>query len=225
MELTTRDLDVITLVDTFSQLASTHISELLFSDRSHSVPDRVLDRLVRRGYLSRVGRRVSGDKGGAGAYVYQLGRYGRILRGVEGRPSPNVNNHALMIADTYLELRRAERLGVLKLTRWDVELSVPPVRADLFAVVDFPSQRRSSRYFLEIDLATERPVRIVEKLDGYWQAAEKNEEDYFPYVVFVVAQQVRKAELARIFARLPEDQQEMVRVYLLGELIPALMNL
>lgn len=225
MELTTRDFEIITLVDTFSQLASTHLSELVFADRSHSVPDRVLGRLVRRGYLSRVGRRVSGEKGGAGAYAYQLGRYGRILRGVEGRPSPNVNNHALMIADTYLELRRAERLGVLTLARWDVELSVPPVRADLFVVVDYPTQRRSGQYFLEIDLATERPVRIAEKLVGYWQVAEQSREDIFPYVVFVVAQQARKAELTRIFQRLPEEQQEMVRVVMFAELIPRLLEL
>ncbi|MDX3695965.1 replication-relaxation family protein [Streptomyces europaeiscabiei] len=225
MELSARDLEILKLTDTFSQLASTHLTELVFADRSHSVPDRVLGRLVRLGYLSRVGRRVSGDKGGAGAYAYQLGRYGRILLGVEARPSPNVNNHALLVADTYVELRRAERLGVLRLTRWDVELSVPPVRADLFAAVDFLFQHRSSRYFLEIDLATERPVRISEKLTGYWQAAEASTEEFFPYVVFVVVSPVRKAELERLVRQLPEERREMVRVVLFPELIPRLMQL
>ena len=105
MELTTRDLDILRLLVQFTQLSSTHLAELVFADRSHSVPDRVLTRLVRLGYLHRVGRRASGDQGGAGAYVYQLGRYGRALMGVDGRPSPNVNSHALVIADTYLELR------------------------------------------------------------------------------------------------------------------------
>ncbi|WP_405970888.1 replication-relaxation family protein [Streptomyces sp. NBC_00988] len=213
-------------MDTFTQLASTHIAELLFSDRSHSVPDKVLGRLMNGGYLARVGRRTSGIKGGAGAFVFQLGRYGRALLDVEGRQSPTVNNHALMVADTYLELRRAERLGVLTLKDYAVELSVPPaVRADLSVSVDFPQQSRASRYFLEIDLGTERPARITEKLAGYWRAVEVSADDWFPYVVFVVRQQARKNELARIFRRLPEERQEMVRVYLTGELIPRLLEL
>lgn len=226
MELTRRDYEVLKLTQTFSQLASTHITQLLFSNRSHSVPDKVLGRLVRLGYLSRVGRRASGEKGGAGAFVYQLGRAGRLLLGVDGRLSPNVNNHALMIADTYLELRRAETAGVLAVEEWEVEKPVPPrVRVDLFVALEFPQQARRSAYFLEIDLSTEQPARIRDKVEGYWRAVEQNTADWFPHVVFVVRHEVRKRELARIFRQLPEERQEMLRVYLFGELIPALMNL
>lgn len=226
MELTQRDYEVLKLTHTFSQLASTHLTELLFADRSHSVPDKVLGRLVRLGYLSRVGRRATGEKGGAGAFVYQLGRAGRLLLDVEGRLSPNVNNHALMIADTYLELRRAEKAGVLAVTAWEVERQVPPsVRADLYVVLDFAHDHRSSAYFLEIDLSTEQPARIREKVAGYWRAVEMSTSDYFPYVVFVVKHQVRKNELVRIFRQLPGEQQEMMRVFLIVELIPQLMQL
>lgn len=225
MELTHRDTDILKLVGTFTQLSSLHLSELLFADRSHSVPNTVLRRLVRLGYLARVGRRAHGDKGGTSAYVYQLGRYGRALLDVESRPSAVVSDHALMIADTYLELRRAEKAGVLSVKRWDVELPVPPVRADLFAVLDFPYQQRTGSYFLEIDLSTERPVRIMEKISGYWRAAESSQEEYFPYVVFVVKQEARKAEMGRIIRKLPKEQQEMVKVLLLTELIPQLMQL
>lgn len=226
MELSQRDYEVLKLVGTFGQLASTHITELIFADRSHSVPDKVLGRLTAAKYLVRVGRRASGDKGGAGAYTYQLGRHGRALLDVDGRQTLNVNNHALMVADTYAELRRAERLGVLALTDWAVERSVPPnVRADLAVSLDFPQQSRRSRYFLEIDLGTERPTRITEKVAGYWQAVEASTAEYFPYVVFVVRQQARKNELARVFRRLPEEQQDMLRVCLMDELIPELLRL
>jgi protein involved in plasmid replication-relaxation len=225
MELSNRDYGIIKLVGTFTQLASTHLAELIFADRSHSIPDAVLRRLVRLKYLARVGRRAPGDRGGASAYVYQLGRYGRALLDVESRPSTVVSDHALMIADTYLELRRAEKSGVLSVKRWEVELPVPPVRADLFAVLDFPPQQRTGSYFLEIDLSTERPVRIVEKIAGYWRAAEASIEEYFPYVVFVVKQEARKAEMGRIIRKLPEEQREMVRVFTLAELIPALIKL
>lgn len=226
MELSERDLTVLKLVRTFSQVASTHVTELLFGDRSHSVPDKVLGRLVRLGYLSRVGRRATGSKGGAGAYVYQLGRAGRLLLEVDGRLSPNVNNHALMMADTYLELRRAEKAGLLSVTDWEVERRVPPsVRADLYVSLDFPSQGRSSSFFLEIDLSTEQPARIREKVAGYWRAVEMSTADYFPYVVFVVRQPVRRRELERIVGGLPEEQQEMVRVATLDTLLVLLCEL
>lgn len=226
MELTQRDYDILKLTHAFTQVASTHLTELLFADRSHSVPDKVLGRLVRLSYLSRVGRRATGEQGGAGAFVYQLGRAGRLLLGVEGRLSPTVNNHALMIADTYLELRRAEKTGVLGVKRWEVELPVPPVvRADLFVELDFPQQRRTGSYFLEIDLGTEAPARLQEKVAGYWRAVEASTGEFFPYVVFVVRQEVRKREIERILRKLPEERQEMVRVFLLAELIPQLMQL
>ncbi|MFF2534488.1 replication-relaxation family protein [Streptomyces cyaneofuscatus] len=226
MELSDRDLAVLKLVRTFSQVAATHLTELLFGDRSHSVPDKVLGRLVRLGYLSRVGRRATGSKGGAGAYVYQLGRAGRLLLDVDGRLSPNVNNHALMMADTYLELRRAEKAGLLSITDWEVERRVPPsVRADLYVSLDFPPQGRSSNFFLEIDLSTEQPARIREKVAGYWRAVEMSTADYFPYVVFVVKDQARRNELARLFRQLPAEQQEMAKVHRLDDLAESLVHL
>jgi hypothetical protein len=107
-----------------------------------------------------------------------------------------------------------------------LERPVPPnVRADLFATVDFPQQGRGSSYFLEIDLGTEQPARIREKVDGYWRAVEASTDEFFPYVVFVVKQQVRRNELVRIFRRLPEEQQDMIRVLLFPELIPELIHL
>ncbi len=223
MELSERDLAVLKLVRTFSQVASTHVTELLFRDRSHSVPDKVLGRLVRLGYLSRVGRRGTGSKGGAGAYVYQLGRAGRLLLDVDGRLSPNVNNHALMMADTYLELRRAEKAGLLAVTDWEVERRMPPsVRADLCVSLGFPSQGRSSSFFLEIDLSTEQPARIREKVAGYWRAVEMSTAGYFPYVVFVVKDLARRKELTRLPRQLPAEQQEMGRVYSAETLISEL---
>jgi hypothetical protein len=226
VELAQRDYEVLKLTRTFSQLASTHIAELLFADRSHSVPDKVLGRLVRLGYLSRVGRRATGEKGGAGAYVYQLGRAGRLLLGVDGRMSRAVNNHALMIADVYLELRRAEKCGVLVVKDWAVEHPVPPsVRADLFVSVDYPTQRRQSSYYLEIDLGTE-PVRIIrEKVEGYWRAVEMSDAAYLPFVVFVVKERVRLLELERLFRGLEEERREMVGLCLAGEMATTLLKL
>jgi predicted transcriptional regulator len=225
VELAQRDFEVLKLTRAFSQLASTHIAELLFWDRSHAVPDRVLSRLVKLGYLSRVGRRATGEKGGAGAYVYQLGPAGRLLLGVDGRLSRAVNNHSLLIADTYLELRRAERQGVLVMNDWMVEKPVPPrVRADLFASVDYPAQRRRSSYYIEADLGTE-PARILrEKIEGYWRAAEVSEEDYFPYVVFVVKDRRRLREMDQLLLHMQEER-EMVRTCLSGEVAHRLASL
>lgn len=225
MELSHRDLDVLKLTYSFTQLASTHLAELLFADVSRTVTNKVLGRLTRTRYLSRVGRRTPGEKGGTSPYVYKLGRYGRTLLGVEGKQSVAVNDHALMIADTYVELRRAEKAGVLTVRKWEVERSLPPIRADLLAAVDYPAQRRSSSYFLEIDLGTEAPIRLREKIAGYWRVYQRNEDDFFPFVVFVVKRETRKREIERIIRALPDEQREMVRVFLLAELIPQLMQL
>ncbi|MFC8852940.1 replication-relaxation family protein [Streptomyces sp. NPDC057144] len=225
MELSTRDLTVLKLVGTFIQLASSHLTELVFSDRSHSVPDKVLGRLAARQFLTVVGRRASGDKGGAGPFVYRLGRYGRSLLGVEGRQSTRMNDHALMIADTFTALRRAETAGHLRITEWAVERPVQTVRADLFVAVEYPAQSRRSQYYLEIDTGSEWERQITEKLNGYWRAAQADDAEYFPYVVFVVKNTARQAELLRFIRRMPEERQEMVRVFLLNELIPALAQL
>ncbi|WP_406391372.1 replication-relaxation family protein [Streptomyces sp. NBC_00882] len=226
MELTQRDFEVLKLTRTFSQLASTHITELLFADRSHSVPDKVLSRLVKRSCLARVGRRATGDKGGAGAFVYQLGRAGRLLLGVDGRLSRAVNNHSLLIADIYLELRRAERQGLLVVHDWAVEKPVPPrVRADLFVSVEYLAQRRRTSYFIEADLGTE-PLRVIrEKIEGYWAAVELSEDDYFPYVVFVVRERVRLLELQRLFGGLDAERREMVMVVLHEGVVSRLSDL
>ncbi len=45
------------------------------------------------------------------------------------------------------------------------------------------------------------------------------------YVVFVVKSEARRAEMRRTIHTLPEEQQEMVRVYLLADLIPQLLHL
>ncbi|MGV9340593.1 replication-relaxation family protein [Streptomyces sp. NPDC003688] len=225
MELSHRDLDVLKLTYTFVQLDSTQLAELLFAEVSRTVTNKVLGRLKETGYLSRVGRRTPGDKGGNSPFVYKLGRYGRTLLGAEGRQSVAVNDHALMIADTYVALRRAEKTGVLVVRSWEVERPLPPVRTDLSVSVDYPGQRRSSSYYLEIDLGTEAPIRLREKIAGYWRAYQRGEDEFFPFVVFVVKREARKREIERIIRALPEEQQEMVRVYLFGELVPELMKL
>jgi len=57
--LTARDLAVVQLVGDFGQLSSSHIGCLAFHDRSGTVLDRCLLRLVRRGLLRRAGRMES----------------------------------------------------------------------------------------------------------------------------------------------------------------------
>lgn len=46
--------------------------------------------------------------------------------------------------------------------------------------------------------------------------------DYFPYVVFVVKDLVRRNELTRLFRQLPAQQQEMVRMHSAETLITKL---
>ena len=225
MELSERDINILKLVGIFSQLSTPHLRNLVFYDRSHSVADVVLNRLVKLKYLARVGKRASEERGGTSPWVYQLGQFGRALFEIQARPATHPSRHALMIADTFIALREAQALGLLQIRRWDVALSVPPVRADLFVALDFPAQQRESKYFLEIDLGNESRSVILEKLRGYWQVADQSTEEFFPYVVFVTRNQAVANQLKGYIRNAPEEQQEMTRVFTLAELIPQLAQL
>lgn len=204
MELAARDLAAVQLVGRFSQLASTHVGEVLFADRTGTPLDRALARLVEHGYLRRVGRR-STDKAGSGGYVYELGKVGWAELGKpEGyRRKYGISNHALKVADVYVEFLRADRAGEVELIHWELEKPYGDARADL--VVNLGRNGKRLDYCLEIDLGTERPHIIRRKLDAYWRAFVQNDD--LPYVAFIVPDKYRKYEIERVIDRLPEGRE------------------
>lgn len=211
-----RDLRVIQLVARFGQLSANHIRELLFSDVTAAPANRSLRRLTEAGYLHRIERRlVGGARGGSGQYVYELGNRGHYLL-YEGRyePSRNVRFHALAIADTYVQLVRLERAGLIEL----VGLSTEPdcwygdVRPDMR--VDLYRKRTESTLirWIEVDMGTQSQRVLKDKLEAYWKAysdAEADDWPEFPRIIFTVVDEPRAKELAWLIGQLKPERREL----------------
>lgn len=220
MNLAARDLTVVQLVGRFSQLTSTHVGEVLFAEVTDTPLDRALKRLVQHGYLRRLGRR-STDSAGSGGYVYELGRVGWAELGKpEGyRRKYGISNHALKVADIYVEFVRAHRAGDVELIHWELEKPYGDARADLVVYLGRDGKRLD--YCLEIDLGTERPHIIRRKLDYYWKAAPS--DGNFPYVAFLVPDSYRKYEIERVIGRL-EEGRELFSVHLFESAVAELIE-
>jgi hypothetical protein len=209
MELSVRDQQVIRLVAHFQQLSTSHIAVVIFGERSATPVDRSLHRLVEQKYLVRIGRRSSNPlKGGAGAHVYQLGPRGWWWTKKPGRFFKRaVSEHTLKMADVYAELVLAERAGVIKLiheSEWHVLLEYPvaeEIRADIYTELGVYATKRRIHAYLEIDLGTERPRRIEEKLRGYAKEYGSREGGVWPYVLFIVPDGWRESEINRVIKR------------------------
>jgi hypothetical protein len=226
MELTARDADVVRLVGRLGQVSSSHIRAVLFCGLSSTTLDRSVSRLLDARYLHRVGRRASGDAIGASPFVYQVGVKGWQFCGMVGsyQRSSAVNEHSLGIADAYVLLVEAERAGIIKVLGFELEQSVGGGRADAWAEIGVIGRGHKFQYFLEIDLGSERPIRIEEKCAAYWSAYISSEAEYWPYVVFVVPDKRRRREVGRILGSLQPEQQALFRVLLAQDLVAGLLE-
>ena len=227
--LSARDADVVRLVGWLGQASSAHLRVQLFTGLSDTTFDRSASRLLAARYLHRVGRRSTGVSIGASPIVYQLGVKGWAFCNMPGayQRSTAVNEHSLGVADVFVALSEAHRAGHIELDsekQFLLEYEVGAVRADVWAEFAIPSRGGSVAYYLEIDLGSERPIRIEEKCAGYWQAYTTSPDDYWPYVVFVVPDERRKREVERVLRSLPSEQQELFRVFLFAELVDGLLN-
>lgn len=203
-----------------------HLRELVFGGVASKTPlDRTLKRLVENGYLVRLGRMVGGYGGGSGQYVYQLGRVGwRFLhKGGGYRPLRVVDQHTLTITDCFVALKVLERGGELAVIDYVPEpashlnIAGIPLTPDAYIELGQLAPRRKFRYWLEVDRGTENADTIRGKCSRYWHAYQAWQEDAYPYVVFVVLDNVRQDELMRTIAGGPTEAQAIFRVYRLDE--------
>jgi len=216
-----RDTNIVSFVGLLRQASTPQIKISLFWNRTQTPLDRALKRLVDRHYLSRIGRRHNPEfLHGLGPYVYQLGPKGWHLLGKQGRywPYRSVNEHALCVGDAFTTLLAAERKGQLKVLRYALEQPIGGAQADMYVELD-TGRPEPSGYFLEIDLGTERPSRILDKCAAYWRAYDNSTAPSFPYVLFVVPDQYRYDELRRILRKLPESKRELFKVCMGKELL------
>lgn len=218
-----RDRAIVQFVARFRQLTSEQIGELVFGDRASRTPCyRALKRLVERRELARIERRIAGgSKGGSGQYVYQLGPAGNAEHRI-GRyiPMRAVNFHSLAIADSYIQLLRLHHKSLITITGYLTEpdcwvaFGRHELKPDLF--VEYAGTAGPhSKMWLEVDLASEGPRQIREKLERYWfafNAADDEQWPVFPVVIWVAIDDERAAELKWILEQGPKNAQQLFRV-------------
>lgn len=206
-----RDLAIIQLVARFTMLPSGKIRNIIFPDnKSNTSCDEALKRLVARKYLARVERRLIGGNGaGSGQYVYKLGTLGRKMMPSSGTARLSDVHHTMAVVDAYSELFDLERQGKLQILGYATEpdswciVGGTELRPDLLTEVgvydDIPAHKGvRKKFFIEVDLGTERQVQLREKLKKYSDASKSATVDEiatFPLVLFLVPSDERRKEL------------------------------
>lgn len=228
MRVSSRDLEVLAFVARFGQVTPAHVRRVVFADNASITPmRRVVSRLVEQNLLTTIEKRtVGGERGGSGHHVLQLGSAGWKLAEAEGTywKARSVNYHSLAIADVYCALYEAQ--GNYTITRFETEpdthvkVNYIPLLPDMYVELRL-ADGRERRVWLEIDLGTERPRQLTDKMNRYhkaWLGATENWNPW-PYVIFVVPDERRKVEIERLVAQQPKETHPMYRVSLFGDVV------
>lgn len=229
MILSPRDMQILRLVGRFGQMTTSQLRTCCFaSNRSPTASERVLKRLVDTKCLRRFETRtVGGWKGGSGQYVYQLGSKGWTALRREGKywPYRAVDMHRLAVAATYVQAVQASHDGLLEVDGYTCEpdtwqtIGGAEIRPDLALELKLDTHRLY--LWLEVDMGTERPKQVTEKLTRYWHAYKHWNTEHagqpFPLVVFVAVDEERKRELEKLTTQ-SANAAKLFRVVLPEEL-------
>lgn len=209
--------------------------------------NRALAKLGSLQLIDALERRVGGVRAGSASYVWFISPLGGRLLQMAGamperqkwqrQPEPSLTflHHTLAVAEVSVRLSEAQRRGeitVLEVQRepesWrtytgsgGVTTWVKPDLALVTAVDDF-----EDHWFLEIDLATEHPSRVIRTCLAYQAYLRSGEEQrrlgIFPAVVWIVPTTKRKDVLLVRMADERKISANVFHVILLDELVSLL---
>lgn len=244
--LSERDKEILTAIQRYRYLLTGQIERLYFTGSTTRTAalraaSRCLQRLRELGLIDHLARRIGGVRAGSGGLVWYISHAGeRLLRLNEQSPRPIKRffepsayflAHCLAVADIATELtticREEEGLALTALhaepecwrtySEYGSMLSLKP---DLFAITI--SGQYEDRYFLEIDLDTESPAKVVEKCEKYHRyyrcGLEQQESDVFPLTVWIVPSTSRKQKLIEHIRKAFDGQPKLFAVITRDEL-------
>jgi len=230
---------VVEAVAQLGQLTARQIGELGgFAGLKSATPlKRTLKRLTDRGVLVRLQLRiVGGSGGGSTTFVYQIGRVGGRLLGLP-RDYPRysaVDDHMLDTAECLVVLKRLEHSGVLTVLDYQGEdaayreVAGVKLTPDLYVRVRLHASGRQLFRHLELDRATERLGQIAEKCGRYFQAYKLWDSEVhgavFPRVLFVVPDERRQREIARVIAKQPQEARPIFQVCVMADFPACLLT-
>ena len=234
-----RDRQLLVAVQKYRYLMTGQIQRLLFTDAANSsaglrAANRNLKKLSELGLLDSLSRRIGGVRAGSGSLIWHITHAGeRLLRLNEQRPypirrhfevSPYFLAHTLAVAETAIRLMEICWKYELQLTDIQLEpvcwrtysnagvsLSLKP---DLYAAT--ATAEYEDRFFIEVDLDTESPAKIIEKCQKYHayyrSGLEQEESGMFPLTVWIVPSTARKERLKRYIREAFDKQAKLFAV-------------
>lgn len=244
--LSDRDREILTAAQRYRYLLTGQIQRLYFTESTttaaaHRAAARALRRLKDLGLLDHLARRIGGVRAGSGGLVWYLTHAGeRLLRLGEQpasparrffEPSPYFLAHSLAVADIAVQLTElCQEHRSLKLTALQPEPecwrtyseygSMLSLKPDLFAIT--VSGQYEDRWFIEVDLNTESPVKVIDKCERYHKyyrsGLEQQETGVFPLTVWIVPTVERKNKLISCIKEAFDKQPKLFAVITQDEL-------
>lgn len=224
-QLSPRDLAITKDVHRFRQLSSQQILRLHFADNSpksrHVRCNRALRRLVKWGELRRIDRAIGGTNGGSSGYFFTPPTSRARV------PNP----HTYDIAELFCRLVEAQNQlrqtpNMVELLAFDPEpmshVSVGHVELKPDAFLDIRTTQGRTRYFIEVDLASEWKTQLAKKMRGYVLAYSKWQEGTFPLTLFVVPDDERYRLVEGVIKR--QETPGLFAVVLMRDAIPYLIG-
>lgn len=240
-----RDREALLAVQRYRYLMTGQIGRLLFTDAANPsaglrAASRNLKKLNEFGLVGSLSRRIGGVRAGSSSLIWHLTHAGeRLLRLRDARafpvrrhfePSAYFLAHTLAVAETAIKLieicrEHEPEIAALQLEPecWraysssGVSLSLKP---DLYAVTT--TEEYEDRYFIEVDLDTESPTKIIEKCQRYHayyrSGLEQEKSEVFPLTVWIVPNITRKEKLIRQLKKAFDKQTKLFSVITCDEL-------
>jgi len=246
--LSDRDREVISSIQRFRYLMTSQIQRLHFMGAATPTAalraaSRCLKRLRELGLIDHLSRRIGGVRAGSGSLVWYITHAGERLIYLRDHtltptkrffePSPYFLAHTLAVADVaieLIELCREERSPKLTALQPEPECwrtyseygAVSALKPDLFAIT--VSGMYEDRWFVEVDLATESPSKVVAKCEKYHKyyrtGLEQQEAEIFPLTVWIVPTAERKEKLINHLREAFDKQPRLFTVITRDELKP-----
>lgn len=243
-----RDRQLLIAVQKYRYLMTGQVQRLLFTDATNPsaglrAASRNLKKLDEFGLVHSLSRRIGGVRAGSSSLIWYLTHAGeRLLRLHDTKafpvrrhfePSAYFLAHTLAVAETSIRLTEICREHEPQITALQLEpecwrtysnagvsLSLKP---DLYAATT--TEEYEDRYFIEVDLDTESPAKVVEKCQKYHayyrSGLEQEESEMFPLTVWMVPSITRKEKIirhlreafdkhAKLFAIITSDELEQL---------------
>lgn len=202
---------------TTSQIQRLHVVDAASPSAALRAASRNLKKLKELHLIGTLARRIGGIYSGSGSSVWHLDAAGEhLLRLLDNKarlhktnfePSAYFLAHTLLVSECFVRLTEMSRKKGVHLSEaqnepycwrpYNAAGKIVSLKSDLFAIT--LCDNYEDRWFFEIDLATESPIKVIEKCHRYLQyyrsGLEQEQYRVFPLVVWIVPDAARKSSV------------------------------